>query len=165
MKISILLPYKEKFSKSLASSVSITVKNNIKHSYYKNSIRVFGSLVDDPIYKKNFYGIKNSFNFFKSKNKFIAKQMCKILSEENNKYNLVEIHNRPYLVDVINSNLKKKIITLFLHNDPLQMKGSKSIKERNEKLKNYLINSCNSLIFKFLKKSTHSLFLCFKLIK
>ena len=32
MKINILLPYKEKFDENKASSVSITVKNNLNHS-------------------------------------------------------------------------------------------------------------------------------------
>ena len=36
MLINILLPYKEKFSKNKASSVSLTVANNLQFSKYKN---------------------------------------------------------------------------------------------------------------------------------
>ena len=158
MKISILLPYKEKFSKSLASSVSITIKNNIKYSIYKDNIRVFGRFVDDPIFDKNFFGIKNSINFLKSKNKFIGEQMCRILNEENNKNNLIEIHNRPYLVSLVNSKLKNKTITLFLHNNPLEMKGSKSIEDRinllNKVEKVYCVS--NFIKNKFLSGINHN---------
>ena len=39
MKINILLPYKEKFDENKASSVSITVKNNLYYSNYLNKIK------------------------------------------------------------------------------------------------------------------------------
>ena len=42
MFINILLPYKEKFSINKASSVSLTVANNLEFSKYKKQIRIFG---------------------------------------------------------------------------------------------------------------------------
>ena len=58
--------------------------------------------------------------------------MCEIINSEENKNQIIEIHNRPYLVNVIKSKLlHRHILTLFLHNDPLQMKGSRTIEERN----------------------------------
>ena len=53
MKINILLPYKEKFDENKASSVSITVKNNLRHSNYLNEIKIFGQKVENPLFKKN----------------------------------------------------------------------------------------------------------------
>ena len=50
MKINILLPYKEKFDKNKASSVSITVKNNLSYSKYLNEIKIFGQNVEKPIF-------------------------------------------------------------------------------------------------------------------
>ena len=79
MKINILLPYKEKFDKNLASSVSITIKNNLKTSIFKKSVTVFGRNVLNPISKANFIGIKDHWNPFVSKNKFLAKQMVKYI--------------------------------------------------------------------------------------
>ena len=46
MKINILLPYKEKFDKEKASSVSITVKNNLTYTRYLNDIKIFGQDVE-----------------------------------------------------------------------------------------------------------------------
>ncbi len=87
MFINILLPYKEKFSKNKASSVSLTVANNLQFSKYKKQIRVFGHNLKDPMYKNNFIGIENSWNFLKSKNENIAQKMCKIINNEKNKTN------------------------------------------------------------------------------
>ena len=50
MKINILLPYKEKFDENKASSVSITVKNNLLHSNYLNEIKIFGQNVENPFF-------------------------------------------------------------------------------------------------------------------
>ena len=135
MLINILLPYKEKFSKNKASSVSLTVANNLKFSKYKKKIRVFGHNLKDPMYKDNFVGINNSWNPLKSKNENIAQEMCKIINNEQNIRQLIEIHNRPYLVNKIYSKIKNtNLITLFLHNDPLEMKGSFSINDREKLL-------------------------------
>ncbi|MDB3914662.1 glycosyltransferase family 4 protein [Alphaproteobacteria bacterium] len=129
MKINILLPYKEKFDENKASSVSITVKNNLLHTKFLGNIRVYGQNVENPLFKNNFEGIKYSIFSLKSKNVFLAHQMLKIISKESSEKQLIEIHNRPYLIEQMarNSNFP---MTLFLHNDPQTMKGSKSIQDR-----------------------------------
>ena len=133
MSINIILPYKEKFTKNKASSVSITVRNNFQHSKYKKFIRIFGQSVENPMYEKNFFGIKRHWNFFRSKNENIAIQMCNMINSENSIKQIIEIHNRPYLVNLIKSKISTSHkLTLFLHNDPLEMKGSKSIADRLE---------------------------------
>ena len=135
MKINILLPYKEKFTLDKASSVSITVKNNFKYSSFKKNIRIFGQYVKEPMFKDNFVGIKKSWNILASKNKFLANEMCRIISKEMEVHQIIEVHNRPYLINSINKRLKNKVLTLFFHNDPLEMKGSKTINERENLLK------------------------------
>ena len=134
MLVYILLPYKEKFTKNKVSSVSITVSNNLRYSNYKDNVRIYGQYVKDPMYKENFNGIKNTFNFFKSKNTYLADQMCKDIVKSNTK-NIVEVHNRPYLINKIRKKIKYiNKLSLFLHNDPLEMRGSKKISERKELL-------------------------------
>ena len=61
--------------------------------------------------------------------------MCKVINNDQNIRQLIEIHNRPYLVNKIYSKIKgTNLITLFLHNDPLEMKGSFSINDRKKLL-------------------------------
>ena len=134
MIINIILPHKEKFTFENASSVSITVKNNFDKSIYKKNIRIFGQFVDKPMLNNNFFGIKNSKNIFYSKNKNLALQMCKYISKDLIPNQIIEVHNRPYLVKIIDKNLKNKILTLFIHNDPLEMKGSKTPFDRMQLL-------------------------------
>ena len=55
---------------------------------------------------RDFNGIKIHL-FFKSKNTYLADQMCKDIVKSNTK-NVVEVHNRPYLINKI-----RKIIILI----------------------------------------------------
>ena len=153
MHINILLPHKEKFSINSASSVSITVMNNFNHSKYKKLIRIFGQNVCKPLIKGNFIGIKNPTIFFKSKNKNLADEMCRIINKTQTGKKIIEIHNRPYLVNTIFKKTQNKVITLFFHNDPLSMRGSKSIIERNKILEKVdkVICVSNFVKNKFLK--------------
>ena len=50
--------------------------------------------------------------------------------KKKNTKHLIEVHNRPYLVKIFDKSLDNKSIILFLHNDPLTMKGSKSVSGR-----------------------------------
>ena len=148
MKINILLPYKEKFDENKASSVSITVKNNLLHTKYLNDIRIFGQDVEKPLFKDKFIGLKYSVFSFKSKNKFLAYKMLKIIEKDTDKNQLIEIHNRPYLVDQIAKG-KKFPISLFFHNDPQTMKGSKLVKDREE-----ILEKCEAIfcVSEYIKK-------------
>ncbi len=148
-KINILLPFKEKFSKNLMSSISISVKANLEESVYKKQIKIFGQYVSDPLYKDLFIGIKKPIIPLFSKNINLAKKMCDEINKSKNKNPIVEIHNRPYLVKLINKKIKNYKIILFFHNDPIEMKGSKAIKERL-----YLINNCSAICFvsEYIKK-------------
>ena len=112
MKINILIPYKEKFDENKASSVSITVKNNLTYTKYLKDIRIYGQKVETPLFEDNFLGFKYSFLSLKSKNKFLAYEMLKKISKCSCKKQLLEIHNRPYLVNLIFS-LSKFPICLF----------------------------------------------------
>ena len=148
MKINILLPYKEKFDENKASSVSITVSNNLLHSNYLNQTKIFGQNVEFPLFKDNFVGLKYSVLSFKSKNKFLANEMLKVIINDLDKNQLIEIHNRPYLVEEI-TRVNKFPVSLFFHNDPQTMKGSKSIKERENILEKCAAIFCVS---EFIKK-------------
>ena len=140
MKINILLPYKDKFDIIKASSVSITVKNNLENSRYKNNIRVFGQEVENPISPSNFIAIKKPF-FLTSKNKYLAIKMCEMILHDNDCNQLIEIHNRPYLLNYINKKVKNYPINIFFHNDPQNMKGSKTIEQRK-----FILKKANAII-------------------
>ncbi len=148
MKINILLPYKEKFDKNLASSVSITVKNNLFYTKFLKNIKIYGQEVENPLYKKNFVGLKYSLLSLKGKNDFLLNEMLKQISEEIEKKQLIEVHNRPYHIDHIASRTNFPI-TMFFHNDPQTMKGSKSIEQREN-----ILQKCEAIfcVSRYIKK-------------
>ena len=140
-KISILLPYKENFSPRYAGAVSLLVNDTVLSSKYKNNTTVYGS----TDFKEKFYAnYKNiSFNkyFFESSNIKYAHHFLKL--ESKNKSDLIEIHNRPAVFNYLASRIAKgRKLILYFHNDPLSLRGSLTIDQRINILKN-----ASSIIF------------------
>ena len=148
MKIEIILPYKEIFSEKKASAVSITVKNSMKFSKYKKNILVYGQDTVNPFYKKNFVGIKTNKLLHFGNNLSIIKNFIK-LTKKNKSKSLIEIHNRPYLFNYLVKYKSNNPIIIYYHNNPLDMKGSKTVAERKK-----IINNAAGIIFvsHYLKK-------------
>jgi len=148
MRIDILLPYREKFTLTKASAVSTSVKNSITYSIYRNEIKIYGHTVVNPMLKKNFIGINTNRLIHFSNNISLIKNYLK-LNQNDDEKKLIEIHNRPYLLKYLLHKTYHNPIILYYHNDPTKMKGSISIKEREDILKNV-----SGLVFvsKFLKE-------------
>ena len=128
--IAILLPYKEKYSEYQAGAASIWVKDYLKLSKLKSKTLVYGNL--DKKYApitKNFKNIKLN-NLFIKKNLQYTKKFydyCVI-----NKHKVIEIHNRPESLNYFFDKKKDsnfKLIFVF-HNNPLELRGSKTIEQR-----------------------------------
>ena len=138
MKIAILLPYKENFSHYDTGAVSIFVNGVNKLSKFKNNIQIYGSTTHKPL-SKNYKNLSLKKNLFQSSSRVYVKDFLKNI--ENDKIDILEIHNRPhYLKYLLKLKNTKKI--LFFHNNPMEMQGSNSIKERE-----YLIENSDLLIF------------------
>ena len=142
MKIAILLPFKDTYTKDKAGSASIWVKDFIKNSKYKKNILIYGYIKNLNknilIDKKKYKNIDFNFDYYLgSKNKKYVEVFNNLIRKEN--IDLVEIHNRPSYIKYLDTKLKK---ILIFHNDPLSLNGSISISERNN-----IINSCEKIIF------------------
>ena len=140
MKISILLPYKENFSPEYPGAVSLFVFETTKTSKFKKNITVFGNTNFDKKFPLKYRNINLKKNFIGSQTKDYVNKF--IILEKINRSSIIEIHNRPIYVNYLIDQLNKKVITLYFHNDPLSMDGSKSIYERKNLLKN-----CYKIIF------------------
>ena len=93
MKIAILLPYKENYSKLNAGAVSIFVNDTIKLSNFKNGIKVYGSTESKKVLN-NYKNIKFQKKFYQSSsNKYLKSFLDKI---KNKKIDILEVHNRPH---------------------------------------------------------------------
>ena len=126
--IAIILPYKEIYSLNHAGAASIWLKDYIALSSLSKQTIIYGNLENKlkPI-TKNFRNINISKTSF-SKTKQYINYFFK--DYEKKKYKIIEIHNRPeYLNFLINKKIDAKLI-FFFHNNPQEIRGSKTIKER-----------------------------------
>ena len=125
-KIFIILPYKESLKPSLAGAVSIYANDTTNLSKYNKKIKIISS---DNNPKKR---------LFKNKNYIL--DFCK--KYHQNKIDIIEIHNRPEYLPHIKEYFPKTKIILYFHNNPLTMRLSSSINERE-----FIINNTDKIIF------------------
>jgi len=125
-KIFIILPYKESLNYNLAGAVSIYVKDTLKYSKYKKNTKIISS--ED--FKKN--------KFFRNKNYIL--DFCK--KYQKTKIDIIEIHNRPEYLTHIKKYFPNSKVKLFFHNNPLLLRGSENIKDRE-----YIVENSNKIIF------------------
>ena len=126
--IAILLPYKEKYNLNKAGAASIWVKDYLSISKLKSQTLIFGNLdkKDKPL-TKNFVNIDLSKAYIR-KNIQYTKHLYDY--HLKNKFNIIEIHNRPEsLLYLIKKKISAKLIFMF-HNNPQDMRSSKSINDR-----------------------------------
>ena len=126
--IAILLPYKEKYNLNKAGAASIWVKDYLSLSKLKNQTLIFGNLdkKDKPL-TKNFVNIDLTKAYIR-KNIQYTKHLYDY--HLKNKFNIIEIHNRPEsLLYLIKKKISAKLIFMF-HNNPQDMRSSKSINDR-----------------------------------
>ena len=140
MKISILLPYKENFSPEYPGAVSLFVYETSKISKFKKNITVFGNTNFKKKFNIKYQNIDLSRNLFSSQTRNYVKRFIKL--EKKFKSTLIEVHNRPSYIHILNTEVNNKIYTLYFHNDPLSMDGSKTIDQRKK-----LLKICYKIIF------------------
>ena len=125
--IFIILPFKESLDPNYAGAVSLYVKDTTNHSILKKRISIISS--------DNF---NNKSQLFRNKNYIIS--FCEKYKNSNIK--IIEIHNRPEYYNYIKKYFPNTKIKLIFHNDPLTLRGSISLKEREN-----IINGCQKVIF------------------
>ena len=140
MKISILLPYKENFSPEYPDAVSLFIKDTSSLSKYKKDLIIYGNTNYKNTFKLNYKNIELKKNLISSQTKQYVEKFVQL--ERKNKSTIIEIHNRPNYLNFIYKKLSFRNYTLFFHNDPLSMDGSKNIKDRI-----FLLNTCFKIIF------------------
>ena len=98
MNISILLPFKENYSKEMAGAVSLFVKDTSSISLFKNTIQIFGSTNSKKFFKK-LHKFETKKNFLKSANKEYVKSF--LINPRLKVTEILEIHNRPNYIKQI----------------------------------------------------------------
>jgi len=139
-RIAILLPYKEDYNKDNAGSASLWVKDFFENSKLKELTTIYGINTKKKSLSKNFFNLNNKFPIFTlKKNIYYAKVFLKKIHKQTK---IIEIHNRPEIFHFINQyNPSYKLILVF-HNNPLLIRGSRKIIERQN-----ILNNSTNIIF------------------
>ena len=127
-KIAIILPYKEIYSDNFSGAASIWVKDYLDNSLLSKTTYIYGSLEKKlkPL-TKNFINLNLENSSFSKSKRYISKFLKDHIKKN---FDIIEIHNRPeYLNYLIKNNIRSKLI-FFFHNNPLEIRGSKTISER-----------------------------------
>ena len=141
LKIATILPYKENYTIKKAAAASLWVSDFFKHSSLRKNNYIYGSTDTKDFLSNNYIDITikdSNSKFVSTTNHYCDGLIKKIVGK---KFDIVEIHNRPLVFNI----LKKKLISNFIiyfHNDPLSMNGSKSARERIN-----LLNQVEKIIF------------------
>ena len=140
MKIAILLPYKENFSPEYPGAVSLFVNETSTKSRYRKKIMVFGNTNYKKKYNLRYININLKKNPLISQTKEYVNRFSRIQKKYD--ISLIEVHNRPSYILQLSKLVPEKIFSLYFHNDPLSMDGSKTIDERKK-----LLKICYKIIF------------------
>ncbi len=138
--IGILLPYKENFSPEYPGAVSLFVYETSKISKFRKKITVFGNTDYKKKFKIKYENITLKNRLFTSQTKTYVNRFIELQKKYN--FSIIEVHNRPSYINILSNKLKNKIFSLYFHNDPLSMDGSKTITDRKK-----LLKICHKIIF------------------
>jgi len=134
-KIDILLPVKERFTQQNAGAISGVVNDLVTASTYGNNLSIFGYLVAQPLNSKNFIGLRPKAPWLHGNN--IAFALAYLAHLKKTKLpDLVEVHNRGQIAKFIAKNRPDLRVSLYLHNDPRDMLGTKTETQRLKLLSN-----------------------------
>lgn len=138
MKIAIILPLTDNFTKKNAGAASLYV--NETNDLKKSTFQVFGSTnFKDFINPKVYINIKNIKKFPLGKNKSYSNKIIDLLKKK--KFDFIEVHNRPQIFLNLKNKINAKFI-IYFHNDPQKIRGATTPDERNN-----ILNKADKIIF------------------
>ena len=129
--IDILLPYKEVFAPTNAGAVSTVVSDLAYHTTLGYKIHIYGKPITCPSFPELFYHeIKPKWPVIYGHNLGLAHSYIAHLQCRERQPSLIEVHGRCRVARTIAKVSNKLKVALFLHNDPREMTGSKTPRER-----------------------------------
>lgn len=128
LRVAAILPLREKFGPTVAGAVALTIRDLAYSSASHTDTTVFGHSQTSTFKGIEFIPIKqNKFRLLSRSNTYI-KSCIKALKITN--FDIVEVHNRVSAALEIKKKLPHIKVVLYLHNDPITMRGLKTEQER-----------------------------------
>ena len=142
-RIDILLPSKESFGPKNAGAISGVVLDLIEESRTSDCFRVVGSEVGTPFPGAIFKGLQPRHGWLHGSNIGLAAAYLHDLRLSGSP-DLVEVHSRCHVASYLKKKRPDLKVVLYLHNDPRDMKGSRSTAERRRLLREMAAVICVS---------------------
>ena len=142
-RIDILLPSKESFGPKNAGAISGVVLDLIEESRTPDCFRVLGSEVGTPFLGAMFKGLQPRHGWLHGSNIGLAAAYLHDLRLSGSP-DLVEVHSRCHVASYLKKKRPDLKVVLYLHNDPRDMKGSRSTAERRRLLREMAAVICVS---------------------
>jgi len=128
----VLLAPKERFEAEGAGAFALNVLETSRVSRFRDGISVFGSPVENPFDGVRFQPLRKARWWEGDRNTTMARQYVRHAKREPP--DLVEVYNRPIMIDILRRGLGVTPIALHFGNDPRGMDGSRSVAERRKLL-------------------------------
>jgi len=128
----LLLAPKERFEAEGAGAFALNVLETSRVSRFRDGITVFGSPVENPFDGICFQPLSAARWWEGDRNRTMARRYATLVKQKPP--DLVEVYNRPVMLDVLCRRLGDVPIALHFGNDPRRMDGSRSVAERRKLL-------------------------------
>jgi len=128
----LLLAPKERFEPEAAGAFALNVLETSRVSRFRDHITVFGSSVEKPFDGICFHPLEKAHWWEGDRNKAMARRYVEFAREKRPA--LIEVYNRPIMIDVLRRELNNVPLALHFGNDPRRMEGSRSVAERHDLL-------------------------------
>lgn len=128
----LLLAPKERFEAEGAGAFSLNVLQTSRISRFRDGITVFGSPVAHPFDGIRFQGLSKARWWEGDRNRTMARRYTRFAKERPD---LVEVYNRPVMVEVLRRKFLSVPIAVHFGNDPRRMDGSRTVIQRRRLLK------------------------------
>ena len=139
-KIDILLPAKERFSPSNAGAISGVVRDLVQASRAAKQFHIIGTDVDTSLMPHHFTGLLPKRRWLNGHNIGLAAAYLDMI-KATGVADLVEVHSRCHVARYLLQRHPSLRVSLYLHNDPRQMKGGRSVSQRR-----YLLEKLSGII-------------------
>ncbi len=128
-RIAIVLPRRERFSLSRFGAVALTVDDYVRHSAFRGETAILGLAVEDPR-STAFHAVTPKDTFWRRRTLGFAEGCAAYLAPEPPRH--IDVHNRVEIFDRLARRFPKAAVSLWLHNDPQQMRGATRVRERRQ---------------------------------
>ena len=135
----LLLAPKERFEPEGAGAFALNVLETSRVSRFREGITVFGSPVDNPFPDIRFQSLPKARWWEGDRNTTMARRY--VSSKYRERPDLVEVYNRPIMVETLRRGFGAVPIAVHFGNDPRAMDGSRSVGERRK-----LLERCDAIV-------------------